>query len=46
MEKDALLDIQMKPDEVLITEKDVQVSNQKTELGNFLILDLLKKKIC
>lgn len=43
MEKDAPLDIQMKPDEVLITEKDVQVSNQKSELDNFLILDLLKK---
>lgn len=38
MEKDIILDIQIKLADVLIIERDIQVANQKSNLDNFLIL--------
>lgn len=39
IEKDVILDIQIKLADVLIIERDIQVANQKSNLDNFLILE-------
>lgn len=42
VEKDGILDIQMKPGNDLITKKNIQIINQKSVLDNFSKLDLQK----
>lgn len=41
-EKDVTLDVQMKPSDVLIIKRGIKITNQKSNLDNFPILDLQK----
>lgn len=44
VEKDDMLDIQLKP-VVLISEKNIEISNQSNDLHNSLLLDLQKRSL-
>lgn len=45
MEKGVTLDIQNKPDTVLIIKSQIQTINQESDVNIFLILDLQKKHV-
>lgn len=43
MKNNVTLDLQMKLADVLINKRDIEIINQKSDLDNFLILDLQKR---